>query len=73
MFKSIAAPRSTLRARSMPTAPAAVSCGSTWSLRGPSTKANFGSLVTDQDGAFDGNLFLPLAFPVGDYEVVALG
>jgi len=40
-------------------------------LRGPSTKANFGSLVTDQDGTFDGNLFLPLAFPVGDYEVIA--
>jgi len=40
-------------------------------LKGPSIKANFGSLVTDQDGVFDGNLFLPLAFPVGDYEVTA--
>jgi hypothetical protein len=40
-------------------------------LQGSSTKGNLGSLVTDQEGMFDGNLFLPLAFPVGDYEVTA--
>jgi hypothetical protein len=28
-----------------------------------------GSLTTDAGGAFDGNLFLPLTFPVGDYDV----
>jgi Transglutaminase-like superfamily len=40
-------------------------------LRGSPIKANIGSLVTDHEGVFDGNLFLPLAFPVGDYEVTA--
>ena len=72
VFKSIAVARSTLRARSIRTALPVLSSGSTWRFEGPSTKANFGSLVTDQDGAFDGNLYLPLAFPVGDYEVVAV-
>jgi hypothetical protein len=40
-------------------------------LRGASTSTSIGSLVTNPEGAFDGNLFLPLSFPVGDYEVVA--
>jgi hypothetical protein len=29
-----------------------------------------GSLGTDERGIFQGNVFLPVAFPVGDYEVV---
>lgn len=29
-----------------------------------------GSLGTNERGAFEGNVFLPLAFPVGDYDVV---
>jgi hypothetical protein len=41
------------------------------SLRGASASTNIGSLVTDADGVFDGNLFLPLSFPVGDYEISA--
>jgi hypothetical protein len=40
-------------------------------LRGASASTNIGSLVTDADGVFDGNLFLPLSFPVGDYELTA--
>jgi hypothetical protein len=39
-------------------------------LRSASTSTNIGSLITDGDGAFDGNLFLPLSFPVGDYDVI---
>ncbi len=33
------------------------------------TKTNVGSLTTDSNGAFDGRIFLPLGFPVGDYDV----
>jgi hypothetical protein len=32
-------------------------------------KENIGSLTTDANGAFDGNIFLPLGFPVGDYDL----
>jgi transglutaminase-like putative cysteine protease len=38
-------------------------------LRSAAVKSNLGSLVTDAAGSFDGNLYLPIAFPVGDYEV----
>jgi hypothetical protein len=31
--------------------------------------APVGSLTTDANGVFDGGLFLPLGFPVGDYDV----
>ena len=30
---------------------------------------NVGALTTDSNGAFDGRIFLPLGFPVGDYDV----
>ena len=30
---------------------------------------NVGALTTDSNGVFDGSIFLPLGFPVGDYEV----
>jgi hypothetical protein len=30
---------------------------------------NVGALTTDSSGAFDGSIFLPLGFPVGDYDV----
>ena len=32
-------------------------------------KTLIGSLTTDATGSFEGNLFLPLSLPVGDYEV----
>jgi hypothetical protein len=32
-------------------------------------KTNIGSLTTDVNGGFEGSIFLPLGFPVGDYDV----
>ena len=29
-----------------------------------------GSLITDANGALRGSVFLPVAFPVGDYDVI---
>jgi transglutaminase-like putative cysteine protease len=38
---------------------------------GTNDKTSIGSLTTDTKGAFDGSIYLPLAFPVGEYEVNA--
>jgi hypothetical protein len=37
---------------------------------GSNEKMPIGSLTTDDKGQFEGALFLPLSFPVGDYDVV---
>jgi len=38
---------------------------------GSDAKTNVGALTTDPNGVFDGTIYLPLGFPVGDYDVTA--
>jgi hypothetical protein len=38
---------------------------------GSDAKASVGALTTDPNGVFDGAIYLPLGFPVGDYDVTA--